>query len=238
MARITLEVCVDSVAGIEAAVAGGADRIELCQALALGGLTPSRGLMERAAQLALPVYAMIRPRAGNFIYSDAEIDVMIDDIVAVQEAGLAGVVFGAMDEQGQLHRSHMAALANAADGIGTTLHRVVDVLSEPAELWLEFAIGLGIERVLTSGGAATAPEGASAIQQLVEWANGRISIMPGSGVRSSNVAALLKATAAREVHSSCASSSKIPKDKIDFGHYSMTDQASVAELRTILDGIA
>ena len=235
MARITLEICVDNLAGLDAAIAGGADRIELCQALALGGLTPSFAMMKQASRAAVPIYAMIRPRAGSFIHSDAEIALMIDDIARAREAGVAGVVFGAMDDDGRLHRRSMERFAKAAAGLGTTLHRVVDVLLEPAEEWLAVAMGLGIERVLTSGGAVTAIDGMAKLNELTGLAAGRISTMPGGGIRASNVATILQGTGATEVHSSCAAPASTAVQDFDFGQTVVTDGRAVAAMRLSLD---
>eukprot|EP01035_Chromulina_nebulosa_P053998 gene53998-biopygen38388 len=122
MADILLEVCVDDIAGLEAAIAGGADRIELCTALAIGGLTPSAGLMSAAQRSPVPCYAMIRPRSGNFVYSPAELDVMTNDIYFAASAGLAGVVFGASHLDGRLDTEALITLCNAVGTMPRTLH--------------------------------------------------------------------------------------------------------------------
>ena len=201
--RPRLEVCVDSPQGLLAAAAGGADRIELCAALALSGLTPSPGLMGLAATLDCPSYAMIRPRAGDFTYSPAEIDVMRRDIDAARAAALPGVVFGASHASGALDEDILAALADHAAGLGRTLHRAFDLVPNPG-VALETAIALRFERILTSGGAPSAPEGADRIAALVAQAGERISIMPGAGVNPGNAAALIARTGVREVHASCS----------------------------------
>jgi len=196
-----LEVCVDTPDGLGAALNGGADRIELCSALALSGLTPSPGLMRLAARQAKPAYAMIRPRAGDFCFGSDEIDVMRADIDAVREAGLPGVVLGASRSGGELDADALARLVEHAGGLGLTLHRAFDVAPD-LEAALETAIGLGFERVLTSGGEATATAGADRLSALVDQAGERISIMAGSGVTPSNVRALVERTGVREVHGS------------------------------------
>lgn len=205
---ILLEVCVDSVAGLDAAVAGGADRIELCAALSEGGLTPSAGLMHAAAKAPVPVYAMIRPRGGHFCFSAAEAQVMLHDIAAARAAGLAGVVLGAATPAGALDTALLAQLTAAAGGLGTTLHRVIDTVRDPAQA-LDQAMALGFERVLTSGGARTAPDGTAQIAQLVAQARGRISIMPGAGVTADTVAELVATTGVQEVHASCRSAPSV-----------------------------
>jgi copper homeostasis protein len=239
MRRILLEVCVDDVAGLVAAAQGGADRIELCTALEVGGLTPSRGLMARAAALGLPVLAMIRPRAGDFVYDAATLDVMRADIDAAREAGLAGVVLGASRPDGRLDENALAALTAHAAGLEVALHRAFDLVPDPLEA-LEMAVSLGFARVLTSGGRLTALEGAETIAAVTRAAASRIAIMPGSGVRLDTVSALLAKTGAREVHASC-SVPHVPADPrvVALGWASplarRTDRATVEALRHALN---
>ncbi|QEE45058.1 copper homeostasis protein CutC [Rhizobium sp. WL3] len=198
-----LEICVDDVAGLEAAVAGGADRIELCSALGSGGLTPSRGFMSVAARAPIPVFALIRPRAGGFLYSKAEVSVMEADIAAAREAGLAGVVIGATTADGTLDQHAIRRLVEAADGLDLTLHRAIDIVSN-MDAALDIAIELGFSRVLTSGGARHAEEGIDVIARLVELSAGRISIMPGGGVRPENAGRFLAIPGVTELHASCS----------------------------------
>jgi copper homeostasis protein len=205
MAAVTVEVCVEDAAALAAATAGGANRIELCSALALGGLTPSLGFMRLAAKSPVPAYAMMRPRAGSFHYRRDEIDLIRRDIEAAAEAGLPGVVIGASTASGALEAEICAALVAHARGAGlaATLHRVIDLTPDPVEA-VEVAVAIGVERILTSGGARTAPEGAEVIAAMVRRAAGRVSIMAGSGVNAGNAAALVRRTGVREVHSSCS----------------------------------
>jgi copper homeostasis protein len=198
-----LEVCVDTPAGLLAAVGAGADRIELCAALPLAGLTPSFGLMRLAAAQPVPSYAMIRPRTGDFVYDAADLDVMRRDIDAVREAGLPGVVFGAGHRSGALDETILARLLGHAKGLTATLHRAFD-LAPDLSAALESAIALGFERVLTSGGAKTAPAGAARIAELHAQAEGRIAIMAGAGVTAANAAALIRRTGVEELHASCS----------------------------------
>ena len=197
-----LEVCVDTIDGVIAAMNGGAGRVELCSSLSEGGLTPSAGLMQAAAALPIPCYAMIRPRSGLFEYSDDEARIMIADIAMVRQAGLAGVVMGAQDGEGNLNTRLLADLIAAAGDLGKTLHRVIDVVPEPL-LALDQVIELGIDRVLTSGGEPLAPDGADLIAQMVSRSAGRISIMPGCGLTADNVAGVIAATGVHEVHAAC-----------------------------------
>jgi copper homeostasis protein len=200
---VLLEVCVDTLRGAEAAVRGGADRIELCSSLSEGGLTPSAGLMRAAAALPVPVYAMIRPRAGLFHFAPADEGVMLADIVAARAAGLAGVVLGVQAPDGTLDVEMLARLSEAAGPLGRTLHRVIDVVPDPLRA-LDQAIALGFERVLTSGAEPFAPDGVDLIARMVQRAAGRLSVMPGCGLAPDNVAAVVAATGAQEVHAACS----------------------------------
>jgi len=197
-----LEVCVEDAAGIESAVTGGADRIELCAALSSGGTTPSLGLMQLAAGCGIPVVALIRPRAGGFVYSPSEFDIMSRDIELAGQLGLHGVAIGALTAASELDLPRLAEMRRRAGPLSATLHRAFDLVKDQASA-LEQAIGLGFSRVLTSGGWPKAPQGAEQLAQLCAQAGDRIRIMPGSGVHAANVAGLLAATGALEVHASC-----------------------------------
>ncbi len=198
-----LEVCVEDSAGLAAAIAGGADRIELCSALAVGGLTPSAGLMQEADRQALPCYAMIRPRAGNFVWSASDIAVMRSDIDMARRAGLAGVVLGASLPDGRLDRACLLDLVHHAEGLGLTLHRAIDLVPDWPEA-IALAIELGFERILTSGGSRTAPEGIDTLERLIALADGQVSIMPGSGINPQTAGALISRLSVTEIHASCS----------------------------------
>lgn len=197
-----LETCVDTPDGLHAAIAGGADRIELCSALALGGLTPSAGLIAAARQSPIPVLAMIRPRAGGIVWTTAETRAMRHEIAAVRQAGLAGVVLGASRPDGTLDTETLATLIAEAKGMETTLHRCFDLTPDPFAA-LEQAVALGFTRILTSGQARTAPEGIALITRLHAQAAGRITILAGGGITSQN-ARLFTAAGLRELHASCS----------------------------------
>ncbi len=201
--RILLEVCVDTPAGLAAAIAGGADRIELCAALGQQGLTPAPGLIAQAASAPIPIYAMIRPRQGDFRYDAVDLDAMRRDIDAVREAGLAGVVFGANRDNGELDADVLAPLVAHSEGLGVTLHRAFDLVPD-FEAGLELAIDLGFERILTSGGAQNAMAGATRIAAFAAQAEGRIAILAGGGVNPANAAELIARTGVTEVHGSCS----------------------------------
>lgn len=198
--RTLLEVCVDSVEGAVAAQEGGADRIELCAGMPEGGITPSAGLMKEACRrMKLPVYAMIRPRGGDFLYSDHEFEVMGLDVEAVRACGVRGVVFGILTADGKIDCERMGELVQRARPLGVTCHRAFDMSRDPFEA-LEDLVALGVERVLTSGQRTSAMEGMDLLAQLVDRAAGRIRIMPGGGVRPENIATILRRTGAPEIH--------------------------------------
>jgi copper homeostasis protein len=198
-----LEVCVADPESLDAAVAGGADRIELCSALELGGLTPSPGLMSLAAEAPIPVYAMVRPRSGDFVFNANDLSLMLADIDAIGSFGLSGIVIGASRPDGKLDAALLRQLLGHAQGLGSTLHRAFDLVPD-FEAAIETAVDLGIERILTSGGAATAFAGLPALRRMHEAARGRISIMPGAGLTPENVRAVLNAAPFTEFHSSCS----------------------------------
>lgn len=217
-----LEVCVDNSAGLKAAVAGGADRIELCAALGLGGLTPSIGFMAEAAACGLPVMAMIRPRAGGFVFSAPEIAQMEVDIAATRAAGLAGVVLGASLPDGRLDMQCLSRLAMAAEGLELTLHRAFDLVPDPFEA-LEQALTLPFSRILTSGGALAAEAGIDQLSALIQAAADRITILPGSGITAAN-APLFTAIGAREIHASCSKAFPLSGPEVSLGFASQTEK--------------
>lgn len=202
MADIRLEICVEDANGLAAAIRGGAARIELCSALSLGGLTPSPGLMQLAAAAPIPVMAMIRPRAGGFVWSTADISQMKADIATARAAGLAGVVLGASFPDGRLDEPVLAELITAARGMDTTLHRCFDLTPDPSPA-LETAIALGFARILSSGGAPTARQGAATLAALMAQASDRIILMPGAGITPQTLPALAHLPL-RDIHASCS----------------------------------
>ena len=197
-----LEIAANSPASALAAQDGGADRIELCAALELGGLTPSHGQIARTRdRVRVPIHVLIRPRAGDFVYADIEIEVMLHDIETALALGCDGVVIGALDRDGNVDVARCRTLIDAARGLDVTFHRAFDVSREPSRS-LEDLVALGCRRVLTSGARASAQAGAASIRRLVEQAGTRIVVMPGGGVDAGNVAALRRLTGAREFHAS------------------------------------
>jgi len=197
-----LEVAANSIASALAAQEGGAGRIELCTALELGGVTPSYAEIATARdRLAIPLYVLIRPRAGDFLYNDFECEVMLRDVEACVALGCDGVVLGVLDAEGRVDQRRCRALMAVAGGLGVTFHRAFDMVYEQAPA-LEAVIGLGCERVLSSGGRASAAEGAAQLRALVAQAAGRVAVMPGAGIHARNIASLAQATGAREFHAS------------------------------------
>jgi len=235
-----LEVCVADPQSLAAAIAGGGDRIELCSGLELGGLTPSAGLMRLAAAAPIPVYAIVRPRSGDFVCDAADLDAMLGDIDAIRAAGLAGVVLGASRPNGELDLKVLARLMEQAEGLGSTLHRAIDLVPDFAEA-TEAAISLKFERILTSGGVQVALDGVDNIATALTTAQGRIKVMAGSGLTPANVGALLAAVPVDEVHSSCASSgpaSSAPAVRLGFAAETRrrTDPAVVRAFKTAMSG--
>lgn len=224
-----IEVCIDNLESLHQAIAGGADRIELCSSLALGGLTPSFGFMQRAAALStIPVYAMIRPRQGDFIYDQDDIDAMLLDIKAAAQAGLQGVVFGVLTAQGHINMPQAERLMATATehDLGVTFHRAIDQCSN-IEQALEQIAQLGCERILTSGLAPNVEQGVSVLKQMVAQADGRFAIMAGAGLTADNVVAITAQTGVTQVHLSGKSTRpslmEIVSDEVKMGNNAIDD---------------
>lgn len=201
-----VEICLDDVEGLGRAEAAGADRVELCADLTVGGLTPSIGTITRALAGVhrVGVQVLVRPRAGGFVYSDEEVEVMLADIAAVRALvpppGVrVGFVLGALTEDGTIAVGSLARLVEASGDAPTTFHRAFDTLADPVQA-LETLVDLGVNRVLTSGSATTAIEGAPVLQRLVESASGRITVLAAGSIRPANVAEVVRRTGVDEVH--------------------------------------
>ena len=198
---VLLEICVDTLAGVDAAVEHGGQRIELCGALGCGGVTPSPGLMARARRATdLPIAVLVRPRSGSFTFDALEVEQMLADVEAVVAGGFDGVVVGALGPDGRLERQVLARLRETAAGLPVVCHRAFDQVPDPEEA-LETLVDLGFDRVLTSGGAATAMAGMGSLRALVQQAAGRIEILAGGGVRRENASELVRGTGVDQVHS-------------------------------------
>lgn len=198
-----LEVCASNLASALAAEQAGADRIELCSALSVGGLTPSYGLTQHVfTTTLLQVMVLIRPREGDFVYTAREVQVMEQDILALRSL-CTGLVFGALTPRGDVDLPVMRRLMQAAQGLPVTFHRAFDRCRDPFAA-LEQIIGLGCRRILTSGQQPSAAQGIDLLRQLRQRAAGRIIIMPGGGVTPDNAADILARTGCTEIHASCS----------------------------------
>lgn len=243
MKRITLEVAVTTPDEARLAADAGADRLELCSALEVGGVTPSVGtFLEVRAAVGVPVCVLLRPRPGGFVYSDAEFASLKRDAEWFLSHGADGIVFGLLTRDGRIDRARCSELVRLARG-RAVFHRAFDFLGDRL-MALGELIELGFERVLTSGGAATAIEGAAEIARLVQGAGGRIGILPGGGVRPGNVGDLLRMTGCGQVHASLRRPATDPTlsakpclaDQMGGGQ--ATDAELVRAMRAALDSFA
>ena len=197
---IRVEVCVYSIESALEAQIGGADRIELCDNLYMGGTTPSAGMLELAKELLdLELYAIIRPRGGDFLYTAHEFELMKRDVLMAKKCGLDGVVIGILKKDGTIDKERTSELMALARPMGVTFHRAFDLTPNPYEA-LEDLTDLKVDRILTSGHARSAFHGIELIADLVAQTNGHISIMPGSGINEENVVEIITRTGAREFH--------------------------------------
>jgi len=214
---VVLEVCANSITSALAAQEGGAYRVELCENLYAGGTTPSPGQITVARKLLnIQLYVLIRPRGADFLYSDIEFETMITDLQYCIDAGCDGIVTGILNADGTIDKERNLILVNMAvnAGLGATFHRAFDMCADYSQA-LEDIIELGFERILTSGGKSTAVEGARNIAQLVKQADGRITIMAGSGLTEVNAADLVLFTGVNEIHGSLQ---KRAKSKMQFAN--------------------
>jgi copper homeostasis protein len=248
MAKILLEICCASVDDAVAAQQGGAQRIELCSALFLGGLTPSHGTLAEARKLlGIPIIAMIRPRGGGFCYTDAEMAVMERDVDHALELGADGIVFGILNSDGTVDVERCARICRRAGDRQVVFHRAFDVTPEPLRA-LDQLIDLGITRLLTSGQQNSALEGAPLIRRLIEHAQGRIEIMPGGGVHLPTIDDVIVRTGCTQVHLTAfagqSDSSTLASPSITFGgalhppesRYDVTDSGLVKRVAEFLAG--
>lgn len=213
--RPLFESCVDSVAAAVASAEGGAGRLELCARLDLGGTTPDAALVAAVvAAVPIPVRVMIRPRGGLFVYDAEDRAGMRRDIARMREAGAHGVVVGALDAHGDVDGELLQSLVEAARPLPVTFHRAIDEARSLLAA-IDAILGSGVDRVLTSGGRATATQGAATIASLVRCAGERLTIVAGGGVRAHNVADLIAATGVREVHAHLLSSSAAPETWVE-----------------------
>jgi copper homeostasis protein len=194
------EICVDSVAGVRAAKAAGAHRVELCADLLEGGITPSAGMIRQARKIAgVGLNVMIRPRGGDFLFDDDEFAIMRSDIETAKAEGADGVVIGLLTAAGEVDMGRTRELIALARPLSVTFHRAFDMTPDPLRA-LESLIGLGVDRVLTSGQEASVLEGLPLIAELIKRAGDRIIVLPGGGITERNVARVVAAANPREIH--------------------------------------
>ena len=243
--KIVLEVCAYSLEAAIAAQAGDADRVELCANPREGGVTPSYGDIVLARQnLKIELHVLIRPRGGDFLYTSREFAAMKEDIQLCKRLGIDGVSLGILLPNGQVDRERCRELVDFAKPVSVTFHRAFDMAADPFAA-LEEIIAIGCDRILTSGQANSALQGASLIRDLVVRAGERIVIMTGGGVREENLAELIATTHAREFHTSArtsiSSGMEFRNPKVSLGggegeyELVMVDQQQVAKMREIAD---
>ena len=246
MPAMKLEICVDSVESAIAADKGGADRIELCGALSEGGITPSAGLISAVrAAVGLGVMAMIRPRGGDFVYSERELDVMSRDIVEAKSLGVDGVVLGVLTGERAVDRARVKKLVEMARPLEVTFHRAFDVCRDKDRA-LEDLISCGVDRILTSGGESDAFEGMLTIARMGQRSAGRIGIMACGGIRTSNVRELVRQTGVCDIHTSMGVKVECPayEDGVEFDFHPaafsrwLVREEDVRALRAVLDEAA
>jgi copper homeostasis protein len=219
--ELIVEVCVDALESAFAAERGGAKRVELCSALPEGGVTPSAGLIATARKnVSSALHVMIRPRTGDFCYSADEFSVMSRDVLMAKQLGADGVVFGILDLDGRVDIPRTRQLVDLARPLKTTFHRAFDMSADLRQS-LEDVVGAGADRILTSGGAQSALEGAETLRELVLGSAGRIVIMAAGGIDDRNVEAVVKQTDVREIHvglrTAVASPMQFVNEKISMG---------------------
>ncbi|MBQ9653901.1 MAG: copper homeostasis protein CutC [Bacteroidales bacterium] len=197
------ETCCPSLGSVKAAVSRGTSRIELCEKLEIGGVTPSRDMIESAIEIAgkTPVNVLIRPRGGDFVYSEAEAAQMLESISLCKEIGVNGVVIGALLPDGNVDKELTLRLADAARPLHVTFHRAIDESKNYMQA-IQDVISIGIERILTSGHSGNAYEGRFMLREAVELAAGRTVIMPGCGITDDNLEEIARVTGASEFHGS------------------------------------
>lgn len=242
-----LEICADSLESAIAAESGGAQRIELCSALAVGGLTPSLGLIRTVrSRINIGIHVMIRPRGGDFLYSDDDFAAMREDIMLAAQNGADGVALGLLTAEGDVDVKRTRELVELAGPMDVTFHRAID-MARDVEAALEDVIRTGADRVLTSGAEPTAMQGRHRIRELVLAADGRIGIIAGGGIRADNVQELAQTTGVLEFHAALRRTVPSPvrhqRKKIHLGDQGVDDYsykaARAADVRTLqqaLDG--
>ena len=247
--KFLLECATDSVESALAAAKGGADRLELCANLIIGGTTPTLALYDEVRNHSdIPLFILIRPRFGDFLYTDYEANVICREIEMFQKAGAEGVVIGSLNKDGSLNTEHMKRFMESAKDMSVTLHRAFDMCADPFET-LKQAKELGVNTILTSGQAPSSLEGIDLYEKLIEKANGEISILAGGGIKASTIEKLLKQTSLTAFHMSgkivVESGMEFRNPAVSMGlpgisEYNiwLTDENNVREARRVLDEAA
>jgi len=238
--RILIEAVVETIDDAEAATRGGADRLELCAALDLGGLTPTLGVLHGVRAVSgLPVVVMIRPRGGDFVYDERELRVMARDLEAFLPHHPAAFVLGVLDESGRVHEAACKLLLELAGGVPVVFHRAFDRTPDPAAA-LETCIELGFARILTSGREATGLAGSPAVRKLRDAAAGRIEVLPCGRLDAKNARDVLHVTGCTQLHGSFA----VPVPEGDargrrgYAQRCRTSEGEVAAVRAAVDRTA
>ena len=209
-ANLKIEICVEGIDGLVAAQHAGADRAELCASLVEGGLTPSLGTVRQALAVGtIPFHVIIRPRGGDFLYSELEFDSMLEDVKAMRTLGVAGVVFGCLTADGRIDEPRMTALVAAARPMAVTCHRAFDMTRDYREA-IEALVRSGVDRVLTSGQRDSAVEGLDILKDTVKAAGGRLTIMACGALDAGNIAGVLTGSGADELHFAALSTGRSP----------------------------
>jgi len=217
-----LEVCIDNIRSAEEAYKGGANRLEVCGDLSIGGITPELELIKSIkSKFDIPIRMMVRPRGGNFIYTSKELKKMRSTIIKAKSLKIEGVVFGLLDDKGFIDEKGTKQLVELAKPLAVTFHRAFDDCRNPIE-GLHYLKKIGVDTILTSGQKPTAIEGIDLIKKLVELANNKITILAGSGINPKNISKIIKATSANAYHGSCK------------GNLGNTDKKTVKQLIQIL----
>lgn len=201
-----MEICIDSVESAVNAAEGGASRLELCSNLVEGGTTPSLGMLRVIKKMVdIPVFVMIRPRGGDFLYTDTEFQVMVENVSLMKKNGADGIVFGILNADGAIDERRSQTIIDLSRPLPVTFHRAFDMVREP-ERSLHILIKMGVDRVLTSGLDSTALEGLPVIRNLVKIGRGKITVVPGGGINERNLERILVGSGAVEYHCSARSS--------------------------------
>lgn len=232
--NIYTEVCCNSFESAIAAEKGGAYRIELCENLSEGGTSPSFVTLKMVLrETKIPTHVLIRPRAGNFIYTDEEMKIMIREIRVAKKLGAAGIVVGCLDENGNIDLKKMKLLKKEAKNLSVTFHRAFDFVKNPFDA-LEQIIDLGCDRILTSGQKKSALEGSDLLKKLIDKSAGRIIIMPGAGINSENILDLKNKTGATEFHFSASKKIVDKTEPFDLSR-TVTDEEEVSRIVKLLN---